>query len=65
MLIVDDIDKVNLLDLVLDWEDKYMKLGTPMPKNPSFWYYHTHKKKSFGKVMIYVFGEIYEIEAIW
>ena len=31
---VDDIDKVSLLDLVLDWEDECIKLGAPMPANP-------------------------------
>ena len=33
---VDDKDKVNLLDLVMDWEDECIKTNKLIPKNPSF-----------------------------
>ena len=49
---LDDINKVNLLDLALDWEDECMKLGPPMPANPSFWYCHRKRLGIYRMTMI-------------
>ena len=35
---VNDKDKVNLLDLIMDWENECIKTNNLIPKNPSFVY---------------------------
>ena len=35
---VNDKDKVDLLDLIIDWEDEFIKTNKIIPKNPPFAY---------------------------
>uniref|UniRef100_A0A803NCC7 Uncharacterized protein n=1 Tax=Chenopodium quinoa TaxID=63459 RepID=A0A803NCC7_CHEQI len=42
-LVVEDIDKVNLIDLVIEYWDKATESSKPQPKHPSFQYVYKMK----------------------